>query len=85
MSRTTHAARTGALALAALVASACSDAISPPAASVAPPTLSRVGTVSSDRHVMEFLSGVPGYLAAQVAAKGGKLIRVDDGIGMAVT
>lgn len=85
MSRTTHAARTGALALAALIASACSDAVSPPASSVAPPSLSRVGTASSDRHVMEFLSGIPANLAKQVEAKGGKLIRVDEGIGMAVT
>ena len=85
MSRTTHAARTGALAVAALIAAACSDAISPPASSVAPPALSRVGTTSSDRHVMEFTSGIPANLARQVEAKGGKLIRVDEGIGMAVT
>ena len=85
MSRTTHAARTGALALAALIASACSDAVSPPETSVAPPALSRVGSPSSSRHVMDFDSGIPADLAARVAAKGGKLVRVDEGIGMAVT
>jgi lantibiotic leader peptide-processing serine protease len=82
-----QAARIGTLALVAITASACADSISPSASpsAIAPPALSRVGTVSSDRHVMEFNNGIPSDLAARVAAKGGTLVRVDAGIGMAVT
>ena len=79
------AVSTGACTLAMLIASACSDAVSPPEHSVAPPALSRVGNPSSNRHVMDFDSGIPADLAARVAAKGGTLVRVDQGIGMAVT
>lgn len=83
---TFHVARIGVLALAATMTVACSDAVSPPAAATTPtPSLSRVASVSSDRHVMEFVAGIPADLAARVAAKGGTLVRVDEGIGMAVT
>lgn len=87
MTRTTfQVTRIGVLAVAATMAAACSDAISPRSANtIAAPSLSRVGTASSDRHVMEFVAGIPADLSAQVAAKGGTLVRVDEGIGMAVT
>ena len=80
-----HGTRIGAMALAMLLATACTDAVSPPAAPSAPPVLSRVGAASSDRHVMDFSAGIPADLAARVAKKGGELVRVDAGIGMAVT
>ena len=79
-----HASRIGAMALAMLLA-ACTDAVSPPASPSAPPVLSRVGGASSTRHVMDFGNGIPADLAAQVAARGGELVRVDEAIGMAVT
>ena len=84
----------GAAALTMLVAAGCTDGISPrttssastaPMLSVTNAAASRIGTPSTDRHVMEFPSGIPADLAAQVAAKGGALVRVDAGIGMAVT
>ena len=81
--------RSASLALAgSVLLAACSDTLTAPRSPAAPrmdAALSRVGTVSSDRHVMEFTSGIPSDLAAQVAAKGGTLVRVDAGIGMAVT
>lgn len=80
-----HATRTGAMALSMLLAAACTDSVSPPATPAAPPVVSRVGTPSSTRHVMDFSAGIPADLATRVAAKGGQLVRVDEGIGMAVT
>ena len=86
MTRTTiHVTRVGILALAATMAVACSDAVSPSASAIPSPSLARVASASSDRHVMEFPAGIPADLAAQVSAQGGTLVRVDDGIGMAVT
>ncbi len=94
MSLTIRATRSGLALLTLLAASACADAFSPPASPNAsgslavssdPSILSRVGSPSADRHVMEFSTGIPADLAAQVAAKGGTLVRVDAGIGMAVT
>ena len=81
--RSASVALLGSIALAA-----CSDTmVSPPTAAAprAQAVLSRYGTLSADRHVMEFNSGIPADLAARVAAKGGTLVRVDAGIGMAVT
>jgi subtilisin family serine protease len=80
-----HATRIGASALAMLLAAACTDAVSPPATPTAPPVLSRIGTESATRHVMDFSAGIPSDLAARVAARGGQLVRIDEGIGMAVT
>ena len=81
-----HTARNGALALAVIFAAACADSTSPASPDgVLPPTLSRVGSASSSRHVMDFAAGVPADIAAQVQSRGGKLVRVDDGIGMVVT
>lgn len=81
--------RSASLALAgSIVFAGCSDNLTAPRSPAAPrmdATLSRVGTPSSDRHVMEFTSGIPSDLAAKVAARGGTLVRVDAGIGMAVT
>jgi subtilisin family serine protease len=83
---TSQVTRIGVLTIAAMMAAACSDAISPPpATAISAPSLSRVGTATSDRHVMEFVAGIPADLGARVAAKGGTLVRVDQGIGMAVT
>jgi subtilisin family serine protease len=80
-----HATRIGATALAMVLTAACADSVSPPTTPVAPPVLSRVGAASGTRHVMDFPGGVPTDLAAQVAARGGELVRVDAGINMAVT
>ena len=86
MSRSTcRAARYCATALTALAVAACADQLAAPSPSATPPVLSRVATPSDTRHVMEFADGVPADLAAQVTARGGTLVRVDDGIGMAVT
>lgn len=73
--------------LALLLATACSDTVTTPdrLAPNVPPTLDRVGTPSSDRHVLDLSGGIPSDLAAQVSARGGTLLRVDEGIAMAVT
>ena len=88
MTRTSHNAWMGASLLTLVLATGCSEGpITPPAAvaTVAPSLLSRRATPSTDRHVMDLSRGIPADLAAQVAAKGGTLVRVDEGIGMAVT
>ena len=85
MRSSTHATRIGAMTLTMLLAAACTDSVAPPATPIAPPVLSRVGGASDTRHVMDFSAGIPADLAAKVAAKGGQLVRIDEGIGMAVT
>jgi hypothetical protein len=78
MTRSSPTARMGASLLAVLLAAACSDTPVAPTAQLspaAPPTLSRVATPSSNRHILDLSAGIPSDLAAQVAAKGGTLVR----------
>jgi subtilisin family serine protease len=87
MSRTsTRTTRVGASLLAMLLAAACNEpSVAPERMAAVPPVLSQIGTPSSDRHVLDLSGGIPADLAAQVEARGGTLVRVDEGIGMAVT
>lgn len=89
----THATRSvsrfGVSLAAVLLVVACSDPVSPrrvaAGADVLPAVLSRLGQASPNRHVIDVSGGIPANLATQVEARGGKLVRVDTAIGMAVT
>jgi subtilisin family serine protease len=82
----TRTTRVGASLLTMLLAAACTEPpVAPERIAPMPPVLSEIGTPSSDRHVLDLSAGIPADLAAQVEARGGTLVRVDEGIGMAVT